>query len=451
MILLLLGLATELLYLALYLIPDYHSRLFPFLGLFSIQFALYFVAVAFLLKRAPQEKFFIPILVLSVLFHLTLLPSHPIFEDDIYRYIWDGKMLLNGINPYQYPPGSQELLALRDTTIWPFINFKHISTIYPPFSQVLFAFAYWCVPDSVIAMKTLIVGFNFLLIYLISLLLKHLGMNRNMVLLYAWNPLVLKETANSGHMDPFAACLLFASILMLIRHRHLMAVFFYALAILSKLYPLLLLPFYFKRVGIKGVLFLFGVLALFYGPFFIGIDLHELFYGLKTYAKYWVFNPGLYFLTHSVFSLFAENPTMWTKVLHGVILSGIVVILAKRDDGGTRSLLHSSFFLFGTMIILSPVANTWYLLCIIPFLCIFPSLPWLLFSFLALAGYSFFFEHRDIPWIRWMEYAIFYIALITANFRSKGFPMASDYAKVFSKDFFRFFSKVITKKADNPE
>lgn len=414
-----LGLLSELGYLSLYFIPNYHNSFFPFLGWITLEFVLYFMAVGLLLKKGFSENLFVPILTLSLLFHLTLLPSQPIFEDDIYRYVWDGKMLVNGINPYRFSPDAPELLSLRDASIWPNINFKYIATIYPPVAEILFALAYRAGPDSLLAMKGMILVFNFLLIILLSILLKALGLNRNRVLLYAWNPLVMKEVGNSGHMDPLAACLLLGSFLMLARKRNFIATLLYALSILSKFYPLLLLPSYYKRVGRKGMLALFILAGAFYFPFYMGLGFHQLFHGLTAYGRYWMFNPGLFDLTRALLSFFTKNPEIAAKAVHGLLLAVSVLYLYRKDDASLSGLLSVSFYLFGILVLLSPVVNTWYLICLLPFLSFFPSPPWLLFTYLVFAGYTFFLHRTDIPWIRGAEYGIFYGVLIFYSFKNR--------------------------------
>jgi len=397
--------------LALYLVPEYPTRLYAFLALITVQFLLYGLAVRLVLQGKIQREVTIAILFLSLLFHLTLLPSRLIFEDDIYRYIWDGKMLINAVNPFQYPPDANALQSLRDAHIWPLINYKHVPTIYPPFAQALFALAYRLFPESVVGMKFLIITVNFILILFLCRLLRAMGISRNRVLIYAWNPLVLKEIANSGHMDPLPACLLLGSILMLLYKRRFAAILLYGLSFLSKFYPALLLPLYWKRTGWRGI-FLFSFLILiFYLPFLGNTDGTLVFKGLAAFAGRWLFNPGLYSLTWGLASSFTAHPALAAKILHGLVLLGVIGYTYWKDDKSPARLLWSAFVIFGALILLSPVVNVWYLICLIPFLCFFPSPPWLLFTFLVFAGYGFFLEYRDIPWVRLTEYGIFYLAL----------------------------------------
>ena len=81
----------------------------------------------------------------AILCRALLVPIVPALSDDVYRYLWDGKVLLAGINPYRYPPIAPELQSLRDG-LWPLINHPNLPTIYPPLSMLFFAAAAWIAP-----------------------------------------------------------------------------------------------------------------------------------------------------------------------------------------------------------------------------------------------------------------------------------------------------------------
>lgn len=70
---------------------------------------------------------------------LLALASAPHFSDDLWRYLWDGRVQWEGINPYAYAPSDPALTALRDAEVWPRINFPEVPTIYPPVAQLAFA------------------------------------------------------------------------------------------------------------------------------------------------------------------------------------------------------------------------------------------------------------------------------------------------------------------------
>ena len=159
---------------------------------------------------------------------LILLPSHPVQEVDIYRYIWDGAVLANGDSPYSYTPRDAQnvqapstnpqldrLRRLRESSEsleWCLarVHYSHLTTIYPPISQIVFAGAAAVTPSDAslpmrrTIMKAFIILFDVLTLIGIIWLLRRLRMPVGWAVVYAWSPLVLKEFANSGHLDAIA-------------------------------------------------------------------------------------------------------------------------------------------------------------------------------------------------------------------------------------------------------
>ena len=73
----------------------------------------------------------------ALVFRLTLWWSPATLSDDIFRYVWDGRVQLADINPYLYAPSAPEVEHLRDA-LYHSINHAAIPTIYPPLAQLFF-------------------------------------------------------------------------------------------------------------------------------------------------------------------------------------------------------------------------------------------------------------------------------------------------------------------------
>ncbi|PSQ70800.1 MAG: hypothetical protein BRD26_04215, partial [Bacteroidetes bacterium QH_1_64_81] len=136
----------------------------------------------------------------ALLLRLAFLPLMPGLTDDPFRYIWDGMLQWEGINPYKFVPSASELEAFQDNTLYQELNSPDYYSIYPPISQLFFALGAlfydgnWVLPYYVL--KAVFVTAECAGV----LLLARLTTARN-VLLYAWNPLVLIETAGQGHTE----------------------------------------------------------------------------------------------------------------------------------------------------------------------------------------------------------------------------------------------------------
>lgn len=176
------------------------------------------------------------IIVFSVAFRMMLLFSEPIQEVDAYRYLWDGKVLTASISPFRYSPEQflkadanhdhptdvSRLIELRDQSvanaqILSRVHFGHLTTVYPPTSQAVFGVAAWVTPNStsvqnhLLVIKTFIVVFDLATLWFLILILQHVGKPPEWSVIYGWCPLVMKEFANSGHLDSIAVCLSIAT------------------------------------------------------------------------------------------------------------------------------------------------------------------------------------------------------------------------------------------------
>src|SRR5215212_2958935 len=218
-----------------------------FMTIAFVQSAIYLLA-AWIVVRTPSSNSILLIAVaFAVLFRLSILFAPPYLSDDIYRYVWDGRVQAAGINPYRYIPAAPELVQLRDEAIYPKINRRDWArTIYPPVAQVVF-FLTTRISESVTWMKATMLLFELVTIWAVAQLLALLGRPRQLLLMYAWHPLVVWEFAGSGHVDAIAICFIALAFLAWQRRSNLGAGFMLACATLVKLFPIVLLPAMLKQ------------------------------------------------------------------------------------------------------------------------------------------------------------------------------------------------------------
>ena len=110
-------------------------------GLYSALFVVYFFLVKTI--KNPREIFFT-----GIFFRLLLLFSIPALSDDFYRFVWDGRLLINGFNPYTILPAefiqSPDFQAVMgDKSIFQHLNSPNYYTVYPPLNQFIFAISAW--------------------------------------------------------------------------------------------------------------------------------------------------------------------------------------------------------------------------------------------------------------------------------------------------------------------
>ena len=365
------------------------------------------VAVAFFLNT---KLTFWKVLIWALTFRLCGLGSEPLFEDDFYRYLWDGFVFVEKGTPYGFLPVDffgdtnvpQVIANLLDG-----INYPDLPTIYGPTNQYIFALSYVIDPGRLWPVQTVLVVLDMLLIWLLSRFAE-----TRYVLLYAWCPLVIKEIAFTAHPEVIGICFIFTAFMGVHLRKFVLAGIFLALAVGAKVFALAIAPFILIRVGWKGWLAFVGVLLGLYLPFLLQGS--SEFTSLLIFAKNWVFNASLY-------SLLATATTPFTsKVILGTFyLIVLAVLFQSYRRHGMRSIPRGDL-IFGVFLLCAPVVNPWYLLWVLPFSVVYPSVAaWVasLAVFLAYVTSINLGDYESDPfaqpiWVLIVEYGVVCVALL---------------------------------------
>ena len=381
---------------------------------------LYLSAVFLTLKWMPsgQSSRLITafILLSAIFFRVCLIPPDPsVLSKDMYRYIWDGRVQQNGINPYLYPPQAAELKNLRDKKVYSNINRKDYPTLYPAGAQLFFRAAYALVGDSVTAYKGVMAGFDILTLLLLVALLQAFGFSTSRVIVYAWNPLVIFEIAYSGHLEGLTVFLMAAALYLCTAHKKMLGVIMVALAAAIKLYPALLLAAFLNRKDlIKGVFTFAVAIILLYLPFMGAGNKVSGF--LPTYLKnpYESFNLGL---KHLLMRLFPTLDYYLLSIVFLIALAicGLAVFLKSKNNNQT---IRYAYILAGSLLVLMPASlHPWYTILIVPFLAFYPNPAWLIFSCTVTLSYLKYVSPQGImpAWVLLAEYLPLF-ALLAAGY-----------------------------------
>lgn len=221
-------------------------------------------------------------LLLLILAAAVILRIGPLFgpvtwSTDIYRYVWDGWVQADGINPYRYVPADQALAHLRDSEVYPLINRREFArTIYPAFAELVFAAQAW-LGGTVFSMKVWMVVFEFAGIAVMVRLLLRLGRSAYWVLIYAWHPLPIWEIAGSGHVDALLVFLAPLALLGAVLDRRILAGIAFGAAVITKFIPLVIAPALWRRGDWRMPLAALAFVAVCYLPY-LGIGWQVLGY-----------------------------------------------------------------------------------------------------------------------------------------------------------------------------
>ncbi|HZS44689.1 MAG TPA: glycosyltransferase family 87 protein [Blastocatellia bacterium] len=208
------------------------------------------------------------ILLLGFAYRIPLVTAGPFFSSDINRYVWDGRVQAAGINPYIYIPADRRLELLRDKEVYPNINRKEYApTLYPPGAQVIFLATYLLGGMSVIAMKFSMLFFEGITTLFLILIFRKLKQPETRIVFYLWNPLVIWEFAQSGHIDAAMIAMLAIAVWAYLWDKKIITGIFFALAALIKLYPAILFPAFYKKWDWKMPVASAATVLIFFAPY----------------------------------------------------------------------------------------------------------------------------------------------------------------------------------------
>jgi alpha-1,6-mannosyltransferase len=301
-------------------------------------------------------------LVLAAVWHIEFLRLPSGADDDIHRYVWDGRLQRLGYNPYLVVPSDPAAQALH-TPETRNLNNPDLPSPYPAGAQLFFR-AVTAIHESTFALKIAFVVCDLAIVLVLLDVLRGRRKGAHLVLAFAWNPLLAIEVAGSGHIDIVGALLLLVSGAALVRRWRATAAVALGFAIAVKLLPVVLLPLYWKRVRIRDAALAAAVVGLLYVPF---LNHGRIPIGsLGTYVQSFRFNGPVFA---------ALDP-----VVPPQLLAGLAVLVGLGTATWLRSAAPEwSAELFAwpmaVSLLCAPVVFPWYLLGLLPFLMSASTLP----------------------------------------------------------------------------
>ena len=449
------GLLVEVSLVGMVFLHDLRQHTIPFLGLYGLACLGYGIAVYWLLRGPhrselrPQGDPIVLIVGLAILFRVTLLfTTPPTLSDDVYRYIWDGRLTNAGVTPYAHAVKSP-LLDRFDSPQRALVNNSWMASPYLPVAQALFAAVYQLAPDSPLAFQVAAVLFDLLTGWLVADLLRRLGLPRARVLIYLWNPLVIVEFAHGAHVDALMICLMMAALWSLVAARSKFpSVVTLAAATLTKGLPALLLPVVARRWGWRRTVVYAGLVVAACVPFALGagwgltgpLDGEGLFGALRIYAAQWNYNGGIYHWLEVWLSGYRTSgavppevvgwgPIRAAKLIVATALGLMLVVVWRMSQrcNDDLSLLRLAMVPLAAYLLLATTVHPWYVTLIIPLLSFLPPrqgqaarigrflLPWLYFSAVVSLSYLTYLDPADLreyDLVRLVEYVPLYLLLI---------------------------------------
>ena len=370
------------------------SRNFSRMGEPSFFIPLAVASVAYLL--AIRELFSTPEfpkrvivfgLILSALWQFQFLRMPPGVDDDIHRYLWDGRVQRLGYNPYIVVPSDPALAGLH-TSETRTLNNPEVPSPYPAGAQLFFRAVTW-IHESTFALKVAFVLCDFAIAFVLLDVLRRTRQGEHWVLAYAWHPLLAIDVAGSGHIDILGVLLLLVSVAALVRRWRAVAALAFGLAVSVKLLPIVLLPLYWRRVRMRDAALSAIVLGLLYAPLF---NHGRLPIGsLGTYVQRFRFNDPVFATLERVA---APQLVAGLAVLVGFLTA--IWMRRKSVEGSAEAFAWP----MAASLLCAPVVYPWYLLWMLPFLRSTSTLPILVWTLSILPTY-YVWHLRAVgrPWL----------------------------------------------------
>lgn len=388
---------------------------------FAVLFGLYLASAWLVSVRSlPTKQALAVVLGFGLLFRALMLPTPVYLSSDLFRYLWDGRVQLAGVNPYRYAPSAPELAHLRDRDIHPRINRPSARTIYPPAAQWLFALAAALAPGSIVGWRLLLFLFEVATIAMLLLLLQRLGAPPTPVIIYAWSPLVVFEGVQAGHVEAAMIPLILVALLLRQTGSPVLAGVALGLAVLMKLYPAVLLPAWWRRDDWRFPAATAATVGLGYLPYVAALGAGALGFLPEYLASPEDHNIGLRALLTYPFGFTSEVARGVAMAVLFAALAATVVIIGRRAGQDSPGLWRASTLAVCSYLLLVPTAmHPWYVVWVVPFLCVRPSPAWLWFSGAVTLSYmAYVVAPAPLPWWAWLlEYGPLYALLLASAAR----------------------------------
>lgn len=368
---------------------------------------------------------------LGLLFRLIFIIALPWLSQDFYRFIWDGLLLQNELNPYAFSPNELiERDALFDsplkTTLYEgmgTLSAQHYSN-YPPINQLGFLSTVYAFPQSllgsVVVMRLLLILAEVGLFFVIKKILQHLNLPLSRLGWYFLNPLIILELTGNLHWEGVMLFFFALGWWLLLKQQNFWATIAFAFSIATKLIPLLLLPLFVRFQAWKKTVWmaLLGCLCLLllFVPFFKDIGMENYFATLQLWFKNFEFNGSVYYLIRWIgYQIKGYNIIrQWGEISPWIITGMILIFAFLKPKKKAQEVFTAMLFLMTAYYLIASIVHPWYVIPLV-FLGLFTrySFP-LIWSMLIPLSYITYadpnFQENYILIV--LEYTIVIIAMI---------------------------------------
>lgn len=421
-------------------------------------YALAYLAYLFFLRPTSRGSFHINYWIyLAIFFRLVFLFSVPVLSDDFYRFFWDGKLLAQGHNPYLYLPrqlienGRATSLGLSQA-LFENLNSPEYYTVYPPVNQLFFAISAFIFPENILGaiviMRLIIIGAEIGTLWLLRKLLHTFHLPDYLLLIYALNPLVIVELTGNLHFEAVVLFFFLSALYILLvfsvkdpakvhasfsfgtngqahvytlNWRSLLAsALSYALAIATKLIPLIFLPIFLRkfnpRMAIRYYVLIGFLTVLMFLPFFDPVLFENIFASVGLYFHSFEFNASIYYLVRWYgYQVYGYNIIASSGAnLSLLAFLGILLIAWVNKPRTWQLFLTKCLFMLSTYYFLATTVHPWYICTLVLFSVFSPYRFAIVWSGVVIFSYATYqsASYQENLYLVSLEYTLVYSWLL---------------------------------------
>ncbi len=419
-----------LLSIGLYSFFAYHLERTNFLYLCTLYLSL-FIPFFYFVKNSQLNFYFLA--GLAILFRFLFVVAIPNLSQDFYRFIWDGRMILEGLNPYISLPKTfieqgnspieqaTELYAGMGS-----FNGSHF-TNYPPVNQLNFLIAAIVanssILGSVVILRLQIILADIGIIYFGKKILEKLHLPIHHIFLYALNPFVIIELTGNLHFESVMLFFLIWSLYLLFQKKWIWAALLLGVSVSVKLIPLLFLPLFYQwftkqdfRKGVVRFLFFGGIILLTNIILFVPFLSSELISSYSNSIGLWFrnfeFNASIYFIAREIGRLFRgyNEIAIIGKIIPAVVIVVLLMISFFRKNRQPQQLITALLLGISFYYFTSTTIHPWYLATLV-LLCVFTNYRYpIVWSVVIILSYQAYANSpwEENLWLLILEYVVVY-------------------------------------------
>lgn len=410
----------------------FYSLLFCWCALFFTSYTLYNC-------NKEDNNFLIGI---AILFRIVFIFATPNLSQDFYRFIWDGRMLFEGYNPYLSLPKKlieQNILPIHQAAelyqgMGP-LNGSHY-TNYPPINQLCFylaaVFSNSSILGAVVILRLQIIAADIGVFIFGKKLLQKLQLPTHHIFLYLLNPFVIIELTGNLHFEPVMLFFLIAGFYYLHQQKWIVSGILIACSVAVKLIPLLFLPLFYQFFvkketsifkGIKHLLLfylvIFVTLLLLFFPFITVDFINNYTNSVGLWFKNFEFNASIYYIAREIGYLFRgyNEIAIIGKIMPLVTIFCLLFFSFFKNLKNTQQLLTGMLLCLSVYYFTTTTMHPWYLASLI-ILAVFTKyrfpIVWSLAVILSYQAYANT-PWKENLWFVFFEYLIVYWFFIKEN------------------------------------